>query len=170
MFPCTVRRTVPENAEGGERHRKAAPLRSRRDRFLQSASEEAGGMLLVSPIYAAIFGARLDESFVLLAAIAALSLILCPLYNTAFDLIELRYAGRISSKRPHVWRIVHAISYEACVFFFEVPVIVALGDHDVLEALALDIGLGTFYVGYGYLFHLGFDRLRPVTPDGVLVD
>ena len=124
-------------------------------------------MLLVSPVYAAIFGARLDESFVLLAAIAALSLVLCPIYNTVFDRVELRHTGRIASNRPHRWRVVHAISYEACVFVLEVPVIVALGGHGLSEALALDLGLGAFYAGYGYLFHLGFDRLWPVLPGEV---
>ena len=159
MLPYTVGRTFPEHRDGCDRRRQAAPLRSRRDRLLQAISEEAGGMLLVSPIYAAIFGARLDESFVLLAAIAALSLVLCPIYNTVFDRMELRYTGRIASNRPHGWRVVHAISYEASVVVAEVPMLVALGGHDVAEALALDVGLGAFYAGYGYLFHLGFDRL-----------
>ena len=67
-------------------------------------------MLLVSPIYAAIFGARLDELLVLLAAIAALSLVLCPTYSTVSSTNGvLRHTGRIASNRPHRWRVVHAI-------------------------------------------------------------
>lgn len=126
-------------------------------------------MLLVSPVYAAIFGARLDESLLLFAVIAAVSVVWCPVYNTIFDRMDLRRAGRVASDRPYRWRVVHAISYEASVVVLEVPVIIALGGHGLVEALALDIGLGIFYAGYTYLFHLGFDRLRPVAPGGVLV-
>lgn len=126
-------------------------------------------MLLVSPVYAAIFGARLDESLLLFAVIAAVSVVWCPVYNTIFDRMDLRRAGRVASDRPYRWRVVHAISYEASVVVLEVPVIIALGGHGLVEALALDIGLGIFYAGYTYVFHLGFDRLRPVPPGGVLV-
>ncbi|WP_353476712.1 chlorhexidine efflux transporter (plasmid) [Salipiger sp. H15] len=126
-------------------------------------------MLLVSPAYAAIFGAALDESFLIMAAIAVISLVWCPVYNTIFDRIELRRTGRVASDRPHRWRLVHAISYEVAVVVVEVPVIMTLGDHGLGEALALDLGLGAFYAGYAYLFHLGFDRLRPVAPAGMAV-
>jgi uncharacterized membrane protein len=147
----------------------APPLRSRRERLLQTVSYETGGMLLATPAYAAIFGARLDASFVLLAAIVAVSLAWCPAYNTIFDWVELRRAGRVASDRPHRWRAVHAISFEASVVVAEVPVIMGLSGHGLAEALAFDIGLGAFYAGYSYVFYLGFDRLRPVAPGGVSI-
>jgi uncharacterized membrane protein len=169
MPRCTVGRTFPKHANGRDRRRDVVLLRSRRDRLLQTVSGEAGGMLLVSPVYAAIFGASLDESFILLAAIATLSVAWCPIYNTIFDRMELRHTGRVASDRPYRWRVVHAISYEVSVVVVEVPVIMALGGHGLVEALALDVGLGVFYAGYTYLFHLSFDRLRPVASGGVLV-
>jgi len=35
-----------------------------------------------------------------------------------------------------------------------------------LQALAAEIGLTLVYALYGYLFHLGFDHLRPVEAAG----
>jgi uncharacterized membrane protein len=37
-----------------------------------------------------------------------------------------------------------------------------LGGHTMREALAVNLSLTLFYVGYAYVFHLLFDWLRPV--------
>ena len=38
-----------------------------------------------------------------------------------------------------------------------------VGGHGFWEAVAVDIGLTLFYTAYAYVFHMVFDRLRPVT-------
>ena len=42
------------------------------------------------------------------------------------------------------------------------PLIIALTPLGRLQALVANIGLTLAYALYGYFFHLGFDRLRPV--------
>ena len=85
-----------------------------------------------------------------------------PIHNTAFDLCELSMTGRPASDRSHRLRIVHATTVEFTSSLVTWPVIVFVGGHGVSVALAIDLGLSAFYVLYGYLFHLVFDRLRPV--------
>ena len=40
----------------------------------------------------------------------------------------------------------------------------SLGGLGFAEAISADVGLTLFYAGYAYVFHLGFDSLRPVAP------
>jgi uncharacterized membrane protein len=42
------------------------------------------------------------------------------------------------------------------------PVIVAMTGLSWGEALLAELGLTLAYAGYAYLYHLGYDRLRPV--------
>ena len=143
---------------------RRAPLRCLRERAVQTLAFEAGGLVLASPLYAAVFGVSLDDSFKLLAVLAVVCMIWCPLHNAAFDWLESRLAGRTASDRPHRWRVVHALSHEASGVVVTLPLIMVLGGLSFVEALLADIGLFLFYAGYAYVFHLGYDRLRPVVP------
>jgi uncharacterized membrane protein len=104
-----------------------APLRSLRERILQAVAFEAGGLVLAAPLYAAVFGAPLQESVLLLGALAVACLLWCPLHNTAFDRLEARLAGRTASNRPHPWRVVHALSHEVSVAVVTLPLLMSLG-------------------------------------------
>ena len=137
-------------------------LRSLRERVIQTVAFEAGGLLIAAPLYGWVFGRSGFDSFLLLMAVSAVLLLWLPIHNTAFDLCERRMTGRLASDRPQKLRIAHAISVEFTSTLVTWPVIVFLGGHGVWVALAIDLGLSAFYVLYGYLFHLGFDRLRPV--------
>jgi uncharacterized membrane protein len=61
--------------------------------------------------------------------------------------------------------MLHTIGHEATAAVVTWPLIVALTPFGWLEALLADIGLSLTYAVYGYCFHLGFDRLRPVRVD-----
>ncbi len=83
-------------------------------------------------------------------------------YNTLFDRLELRFTGRVASERPHALRTLHTVGLEATAVLLTWPLVWALTDLGWWGALAADLGLTLAYMVYGYLFHLGFDRLRPV--------
>lgn len=83
-------------------------------------------------------------------------------YNTAFDRLECWWSGRVASDRTPSLRVVHAVGLEATAVVLTWPLIVALSPLGWLAALKADLGLTIAYVAYGYAFHLGFDRLRPV--------
>ena len=142
-----------------------AALRSRRERAIQTLWFEALGLALVSPLFAQFVGGTGAESLLVLAALSVTVTGWSALYNTVVDWAELRCTGRVASDRPHRWRLAHAIGLEFTAVLLTWPLIVALTPLGWLDALVADLGLTVAYAVYGYLFHLGFDRLRPVRGD-----
>ena len=143
-------------------------LRTTRERVLQTCLFELGGIALVTPLYMALFGASAKEGYVLIIAISIAVTIWAPLYGMAFDCVEQRLTGRLASDRPHRVRALHAVLYEVTSVSVTLPLVIAISGHTMFEALALNIQLTLFYVGYAYLFFLGYDKLRPVAviPNG----
>jgi uncharacterized membrane protein len=137
-------------------------IRSRRERLIQTLWFEVLGIVIVSPLFPHFAGPSLAESLIVLTALSITMMCWSALYNTAFDLIEVRCTGRVASDRPHGLRVLHTIGNEATALIVTWPLIVALTPLAWLQALAAEIGLTLAYALYGYLFHLGFDRMRPV--------
>ncbi|MGQ0567489.1 MAG: PACE efflux transporter [Gemmobacter sp.] len=142
-------------------------LRSSRERLLQTVAFEAGGLALVVPLYAVATGAGSGESLALFVALSVAVMLWSPLFNTAFDLIDLRLTGRLASDRPHRLRLVHAVLHEVSTVVVTLPVIMVIGGHGWLDALALDVALTVVYAAYAYVFHLAYDRWRPVRRTGI---
>lgn len=144
--------------------RGAAPtgLRSPAERLRQTLWLEAIGLLLVAPAYAWVSGDGLGDSFLLVAALSVVVMAWSAVYNTVFDRIERRRTGRVASDRPHGLRTVHAIGFELSAIGVSCPVIYAMTDLGWLGALWADLGLTCIYAAYAYVFHLVYDRLRPV--------
>ena len=138
------------------------PIRSWRERLAQTLCFEALGLATVSPLFALLSGTRMSDAVLVLVALSAVVMAWASVYNTAFDLIEARAAHRVASDRPQRWRVLHAIGSEVSVLVLTWPLLVALTPMGWLDALVAEIGLTLIYAVYGYLFHLAFDRLRPV--------
>ena len=130
--------------------------------MLQTLCFEAGGLLLVAPLYALVAGAGAAESFLLIAVLALVVMGWSAAFNTAFDLVEHRQTGRVASDRPVRLRVLHAVLHEASAVVVTWPVIVALTDLSWGAALVADIGLTAVYAAYGYAFHRVYDAWRPV--------
>ena len=140
-------------------------IRSLRERLLQTVCFELGGVVVATPIYMIVTGNTAAEGAPLVVALAIVVMVWSPLHNSIFDVLEWRLLRRIASDRPHRWRIVHAVSHEVTSLVVTVPAILMLTDHTLLEAVLLDIGLTVIYIVYAYLFHVIYDRFRPV-PQG----
>jgi uncharacterized membrane protein len=140
----------------------AVPVRGARERAIQTLWFEAIGIAIVAPLYSFAAGSSLQSSAALLLALSLAVMAWSACFNTAFDRLEVRCAGRRASARPQRWRIVHALLHEASAVLVTWPLIVALTDLGWSEALVADLALTLTYAAYAYLFHLGFDRLRPV--------
>ncbi len=138
-------------------------LRTFRERVLQTLCYEAGGLLLVAPLYAQIMGRSNAESFFLIAALSVAVMVWSPLHNAAFDMVDLRLSGRVASDRPHRLRVVHALSHEGSTVVVTLPILILLGGHGFWAALAVDFSLTVAYAFYAYLFHIAYDRMRPVS-------
>ena len=137
-------------------------LRSRSERVIQTLTYEIGGLAIAAPIYALIFGAGSAESLGIMLALSVAVLLWTPFFNTVCDYAELRLVRRVASDRPLKWRVLHAAGLEVSTVIVTLPILIVLGGHGFLEALLLDIGLSALYAAYGFVFHLVYDRLRPV--------
>jgi uncharacterized membrane protein len=137
-------------------------LRSFRERLIQTFAFEAGGILLASPLYALIFGRSGHEGAAVVVAMSLAALAWTPLHNTAFDMADLRLTGRVASARPQRLRLVQAISLELTLMTATLPILMTLGGHGLAEAILVDLGFSALYMAYAYVFHLGYDWLRPV--------
>jgi uncharacterized membrane protein len=118
--------------------------------------------LIVAPIWKLVTGATAAESVALLICLSVAVMAWMAGYNTVFDLVEARLAGMVASDRPHVRRLLHAVGLEVTSALVTWPLIAIVAGLGWLEALVADLGLTVAYAIYGYFFHLGFDRLRPV--------
>lgn len=139
-------------------------LRSPRERLVQTLSYEAGGLCLSVPLYVLFGGGTAGEAFWLMLALSAAVMLWSPIHNTIFDWADLRLSGRVASDRPQSWRLVHAASHEATTVVVTLPILIWLGGLSVWAALLTDLGLTLLYAAYAYVFHLGYDWLRPVRP------
>lgn len=145
----------------------AQGLRSARERVVQTLWFEGIGLLLVAPLYAVVAGAGLRDSFAMVAVVSVVVMLWSAVFNTVFDAVEWRWTGRVASDRPHRLRSLHALLHELTAMVVSCPVIYAMTPLGWGEALLADLGLTLAYTGYAYVFHLGYDRLRPVRPGGV---
>jgi uncharacterized membrane protein len=143
----------------------AGGLRSTRERVVQTLWFEAIGLLLIAPLYAALAGAGLKESYAMVAVVSVVVMLWSAVFNTGFDLVELRITGRVASARPHRLRLMHAALHELTAVAVTWPVIWAMTSLTWTEALVADLGLTLAYTVYAYVFHIVFDRLRPVRTD-----
>ncbi len=140
-------------------------IRSFKERIIQTVSFEIIGILCVAPIYAHVTGASTVHGLILIAMLSVAVLIWAPIFNTAFDMIDRHFTNRLACKRPHRLRIVHATLHEVTAIMMTCPLLIWIGGHSLPGALAVNLGLTVTYTIYTYLFHLLYDRLRPVAKD-----
>lgn len=140
----------------------AGELRNARERAIQTLWFEGVGLALVAPLYGWLSGSDLSQSFLLIAVLSLTVMAWAATFNTVFDRLEWRWAGRVASERPHRWRVVHAVALEFTAVLVTCPVIYALTPLSWTEALLADLALTATYAVYGYAFHWVYDLLRPV--------
>ncbi len=138
-------------------------LRTFRERILQTIAFEAGGIALVGPAYALAFGVSAPETLTIVLALSLAAMVWSPMHNAAFDGLDLRLTGRVASDRPQKLRLIHALSHEVTVMVVTLPLLMALGGHSFATALLVDIGFSLAYAAYAYVFHMVYDRWRPVS-------
>jgi uncharacterized membrane protein len=84
------------------------------------------------------------------------------IYNTVFDRALLKWNGRAAHQRTWGERAFHALLNEAMITLFAVPIIFVMSGKGWWAAFVADIGFTVAYVVYTYVFHLIYDRLRPI--------
>ncbi|HXR00003.1 MAG TPA: PACE efflux transporter [Pseudomonas sp.] len=77
-------------------------------------------------------------------------------WNSAFEYWEARQADRT---RTFTRRALHAIGFEAGLLGMLVPLFAYALGIELLDALALNVGLVLFFLVYTFTFNLAFDRI-----------
>lgn len=137
-------------------------LRSLKERILQTACFELGGLLLSVPVFAALTKAGEFDALLTLVAISVAVMCWAGLHNYLFDWVEFRLTQRLASDRPTSMRLVHALSHEVSAIVVSLPVLIWLSGLSWQEALLADIGLTLFYAAYAFIFYRIYDAVRPV--------
>lgn len=137
-------------------------LRAPKERVFQTLCFEAGGVALVSPAYAYLTGTSVAGGLTTIALLSIVVMTWAPIYNTLFDYVERAHSGRLASDRSKRLRILHAILHEASSVLLTCPLLIWLGGHSLTSALFINASLTITYAVYTFVFHMLYDRWRPV--------
>jgi uncharacterized membrane protein len=130
--------------------------RSPAERMFHALTFEALAIFISAPLAAWITGQSVVSMGVLTAIIATIAVAWNMLYNWVFDRLQ---ASR-GFERTYWIRTAHAVGFEAGLILIVIPLIAVWLDVSLWRALVLDIGLVLFYLPYGFLFNLGYDKIR----------
>lgn len=137
-------------------------IRTWRERVFQTLMFEVIGVIAFTPLVAFGMGEDAGHSMGLLIALSLAAVSVAGVFNHAFDWIENKKTGRIASERSTKWRVIHAVLLECVIATATLPIIKISMGISWYEAVIADIALLLLYAAYGYLFHMVYDRWRPV--------
>ncbi|WP_323012349.1 multidrug/biocide efflux PACE transporter [Castellaniella sp.] len=130
--------------------------RSLSERILHALTFEVLAIGISAPLAAWITGRSILSMGILTAVIATIAVVWNMLYNWLFDRLQARWGF----DRSYWIRVGHACCFEAGLVVIAIPFVAWWLDISVWQALLLDIGFVLFYLPYGFLFNLGYDKIR----------
>lgn len=136
-----------------------SPPKSLPERVAQALAFEALAILICTPLFGWLFDTGWTAMGVLTLANCLIALAWNVAFNAGFDR-TLAALGRANTAST---RSVHALLFEGGLVLLCVPFAVWWLRISWAEALLLDAGMLAFFLPYTYLFHWGWDRLRPTT-------
>ena len=113
-------------------------------------------VVIASTGLAAGAGASLERAGVIAVASSVIAVVWNLAYNTLFESWEARQSVRGRSVRR---RVAHAIGFELGFLVMLVPLFAWWFDIGLRHALALEIGLALFFLGYTFVFNWVFDKV-----------
>ena len=126
------------------------------ERVFHALTFEILAIFISAPLAAWITGHSVFDMGVLTAVVATIAVLWNMLYNWMFD----RLQARLGFDRTYAIRVAHACGFEGGLIFIAIPFVAWWLDISVWQALVLDIGFVLFYLPYGFLFNLGYDKMR----------
>lgn len=99
--------------------------------------------------------ASVERAGAMAVAAAVIAVVWNLVYNTLFERWEARQAVRGRSLQR---RVAHAIGFELGFLVVLVPMFAWWFDIGLLHALALELGLAGFFLGYTFVFNWAFDK------------
>lgn len=138
-----------------------APLRSWPDRCRHSLLFEVLGLCCLVPLGSLLLQEEASHIGQPGLVLSVLAMGWNAVFNALFDRVELNRGGHLS-RRGWWTRVGQAVGFEAGLTLLSLPVIMLSLQLTLGAALALDVGLGLFYVLYGLLFNRAYDALFPL--------
>ncbi len=134
-------------------------MRSTADRIRQAVSFEIIGLLIVTPLFAWVFGHPMGDIGMLALIGATAATVWNYVFNLSFDHVLSRWRGDPRKTLP--LRAAHAVLFETTLLVILLPLFAWWLDVSLLAALLMDLSFALFYVGYAFLFTWGYDTLFP---------
>ena len=125
-------------------------------KFLYVVSFELLAIVLSGSLLHLLSDSRPVQAGATAAAASAIAMLWNLAYNMAFEAWERRQARK---GRSLLRRACHAIGFEAGLVVMLVPLFAAILGVTWLEALLLNLAMILFFLAFGFLFNLAFDRI-----------
>lgn len=135
-------------------------MRTFRDRVRHALLFEAVALAIFIPGSAALFDQPLDHMGVIGIASATIATLWNFVFNVGFDRAMLRLRGSI--EKTMAIRVAHTVLFEAGLVVMLIPLIAWTLGIGLWAALLMDVAIVIFYLVYGFLFNIVYDRMFPV--------
>ncbi|MDN4052685.1 PACE efflux transporter [Massilia sp. YIM B02763] len=135
-------------------------MRPFRDRVRHALLFEAVALAIFIPGSSLLFGEPLAHMGVIGIASATIATLWNFVFNVGFDRAMLRLRGSVHKTMPI--RVAHTFLFEAGLVAMLVPMIGWYLGIGLWAALLMDIAIVTFYLVYGFLFNIAYDRVFPI--------
>jgi uncharacterized membrane protein len=135
-------------------------MRTFRDRVRHALLFEAVALAIFIPGSALVFGRPVHAMGVIGIASATIATLWNFIFNVGFDRAMLRLRG--SLQKTLALRVAHTCLFEAGLVVMLIPLIAWYLGIGLWAALLMDVAIVVFYLVYGFLFNIAYDRMFPV--------
>ena len=135
-------------------------MRTFRDRVRHALLFEAVALAIFIPASAVLFDQPVHAMGVIGIVSATIATLWNFVFNVGFDRALLHLRGNVDKTMPI--RVAHTFLFEAGLVVMLIPMIAWYLDTSLAAAFLMDLAIVTFYLVYGFLFNIAYDRLFPV--------
>ena len=135
-------------------------MRTFRDRVRHALLFEAVALAIFIPGSAALFNEPVQHMGVIGIASATIATLWNFVFNMGFDRAMLRLRGTLH--KTLAIRVAHTFLFEAGLVAMLIPMIAWYLGIGLWAALLMDLAIVTFYLVYGFLFNIAYDRVFPI--------
>ncbi|GGY49119.1 membrane protein [Pseudoduganella albidiflava] len=142
------------------RQYESKSMRTFGDRVRHALLFEAVALAIFIPGSAAVFGHPVEQMGFIGIASATLATLWNFVFNVGFDRAMRRLRGSVH--KTLAIRVTHTLLFEAGLVVMLIPLIAWYLGIGLWQALLMDLAIVVFYLVYGFLFNLAYDRIFPI--------
>ncbi|WP_313704359.1 PACE efflux transporter [Massilia sp.] len=135
-------------------------MRTFRERVCHALLFEAVALAIFIPGSALVFNQPMQHMGVIGVVSATIATLWNFVFNVMFDRAMLRLRGSV--QKTMAIRVAHTFLFEAGLVVMLIPMIAWYLGIGLWAALLMDIAIVIFYLVYGFLFNIAYDRVFPV--------